>query len=651
MILGGCHDGVADPLQMVLASCGILLFWRYLGRFLVLHRYSAFLDPALVFTTGAAARLKHQDPPSTNATNTGMEDGTASGSAAGGDAAGTAPAAAAGGAMATLKRRGSSESAASSTGSLNSTPKHSAAAGGGPLTQDQQQQLLDKAISDLEEQALQEAGGKLAAAAVGGDEQWQSQGKQQGEQGGGPGVGGTGAADGAEAGVALPQEKWAESADEPVKPGPHGEQAGGSELTSEAAAAAADGGADSRNSRAEVVTAAAAREGEGDGGGEADVDKSVSLPAGQSYESLHESLELLPRVATEGTVVPEATFTPADSYKHETSHKAVLALYELIGGCLSTNTDSLVEEIGVLRGGLGPVEEEGPGSAVWGKLTGRESSSSAGSCGGGGASSGGAGLLGSLLRGKGDARDAKGSSHGGSCGSGSSHRGSREQGKSSLGGKGRSVGGKKSAGGEGYGGRSGAAWFLEDDSGGGGSYNTAVDDDGITDDDDNDYGSSSSSSSQPRNSSSSRPKLSSSTAGVGASGAGRGGRIPSSMWQKSPLSSSSAAPEQGVTSELPTLQQGGSMGSDAELGGEYAALGGGGAEPGRGENGEGEAYETLGASAAVRVRWYDARCRVAVKRVAHWLRVPWPKVRVLGRLPTLLRLQRQRVWRAACGQC
>lgn len=26
----------------------------------------------------------------------------------------------------------------------------------------------------------------------------------------------------------------------------------------------------------------------------------------------------------------------------------------------------------------------------------------------------------------------------------------------------------------------------------------------------------------------------------------------------------------------------------------------------------------------VRVQWYDARCRVALKRVAHWLQIPWP---------------------------
>jgi hypothetical protein len=40
----------------------------------------------------------------------------------------------------------------------------------------------------------------------------------------------------------------------------------------------------------------------------------------------------------------------------------------------------------------------------------------------------------------------------------------------------------------------------------------------------------------------------------------------------------------------------------------------------------GDAYQSLADTCTARVRWYDARARIAVKRVAHWLRVPWPKV-------------------------
>jgi hypothetical protein len=32
------------------------------------------------------------------------------------------------------------------------------------------------------------------------------------------------------------------------------------------------------------------------------------------------------------------------------------------------------------------------------------------------------------------------------------------------------------------------------------------------------------------------------------------------------------------------------------------------------------------------IQWYDARARVAVKRVAHWLRVPWPQVRAFEQM-------------------
>jgi hypothetical protein len=60
---------------------------------------------------------------------------------------------------------------------------------------------------------------------------------------------------------------------------------------------------------------------------------------------LHEAVDLLPKEADEGTVVPAATFTPADNYKHTTSHKAVLALYELIGGCLANNTEPDMEPL------------------------------------------------------------------------------------------------------------------------------------------------------------------------------------------------------------------------------------------------------------------------------------------------------------------
>jgi hypothetical protein len=67
--------------------------------------------------------------------------------------------------------------------------------------------------------------------------------------------------------------------------------------------------------------------------------------ASLSFDALHAEVDLLPKEADEGTVVPAATFTPADHYKHTTSHKAVLALYELIGGCLASNTEQDMEPL------------------------------------------------------------------------------------------------------------------------------------------------------------------------------------------------------------------------------------------------------------------------------------------------------------------
>jgi hypothetical protein len=480
---------------------------------------------------------------------------------------------------------------------LNSTPKHGATAGSNAS---HQTQLLKEAICQLEVQVLEGTDGKLPAVGVP-EGQLQLLSKQDCTQGGEPGA----AAD--VVAVPFPQSKWAESTEDVVPQHLTEKQARVSlQAAGEPVVAGADG-----SIKGAVTDKAAAAAGDDDAQGVAGDGKAGSLPAGQSYEALHESVELLPRVATEGTVVPEATFSPADTYTHETSHKAVLALYELIGGCLSTNTDGLVEEIGLLSGGLGPVEEESVGGAVWGKVAGRESSSSASS---GGVSSGGAGFLGGLLRGKSDVRSPRGTSQDGHSSS------SRERGKSSLGGRGRSSTGKKNAGGDRGGGHSpGAAWFLGDDSGGGGSYNTAPDD-GSTDDgsgdDDGDCGAST-----HKSSSSSMPKVANKKPGKS---------LLSSFRQKSPLSSCSTAGAQGSLADMSHLQYGGSSEDEAEVSGGYAALGGcvepGGAAAGGGKA-DGEDYETLGASTAVRVRWYDARCRVAVKRVAHWLRVPWPKVR------------------------
>jgi hypothetical protein len=61
-------------------------------------------------------------------------------------------------------------------------------------------------------------------------------------------------------------------------------------------------------------------------------------------DGMHEEHTCIYWWYVQGTVMPEATFAPADAYMHATSHKAILAMYELIGGCLSPNTDSLLEE-------------------------------------------------------------------------------------------------------------------------------------------------------------------------------------------------------------------------------------------------------------------------------------------------------------------
>lgn len=69
----------------------------------------------------------------------------------------------------------------------------------------------------------------------------------------------------------------------------------------------------------------------------------VPVP-GASYDVLKSECDVLPRHAAEGAVLPEATFEPADHYQHTTTHTAVMALYELIGACLSTNTDNLIQD-------------------------------------------------------------------------------------------------------------------------------------------------------------------------------------------------------------------------------------------------------------------------------------------------------------------
>jgi hypothetical protein len=74
-----------------------------------------------------------------------------------------------------------------------------------------------------------------------------------------------------------------------------------------------------------------------------------------ALEGLAHQVDTLPKEAAEGTVVPEATFNPAESYHHAVSHKAVLALYELIGGCLCSNTDDMVEDLRGAAGGAAPL--------------------------------------------------------------------------------------------------------------------------------------------------------------------------------------------------------------------------------------------------------------------------------------------------------
>ncbi len=65
----------------------------------------------------------------------------------------------------------------------------------------------------------------------------------------------------------------------------------------------------------------------------------------EDYEALKEGCDVLPKAAEEGSVLPEATFAPAENYEHSTTHAAVMALYDLVGACVSSNTDEMVADL------------------------------------------------------------------------------------------------------------------------------------------------------------------------------------------------------------------------------------------------------------------------------------------------------------------